>query len=172
MRVEFGKTMIELASKDPKIIILAGDYCSQTAEFQKLFPDKFYNLGICEQSLMGFAAGMALEGFKPYVYSITPFLTERALEQIKLDIVMQGANVKIVGYDDYPFHGPTHKGMDAEGITLLLNSFAKSFLGLHAKGQHILYYGPRSSQETKKALLESYEDGRPAIIRLKWDPDK
>ncbi|MFH1326499.1 MAG: radical SAM protein [archaeon] len=171
MRREFGKVMTELAEKDPKIIILSGDYCSQMDLFRQKFPDKFYNLGICEQTLMGFASGVALEGFKPYVYSITPFLTERALEQIKLDIVMQGANVKIVGNDDYPTHGPTHKGMDVERIKNLLNEFASDskFLGPHAKGEHITCYCPETSQEVKQALLESYNDSRPTLIRLKRD---
>ncbi len=172
MRAEFGKTLLELAEEDPRIIILAGDYCSQTAEFQKKFPDRFYNLGICEQTLMGFASGMALQGFKPYVYSITPFLIERAFEQIKLDIVMQGVNVKIVGYDDYPTHGPTHKAVDVKKITKLLNDFAESFLGKNSKGEYITYYFPENSAETRKAIIESYSDERPSIIRLKRDTNK
>ena len=65
-------------------------------------------MGICEQSLIGVASGMALEGLKPWVYTITPFLIERPFEQIKLDIDQQKANVNLVGFADYPTLGPTH----------------------------------------------------------------
>ena len=57
-------------------------------------PKRFFNMGICEQSLIGVASGMALEGLKPWVYTITPFLIERPFEQIKLDIDQQNVNVK------------------------------------------------------------------------------
>ena len=65
-------------------------------------------MGICEQSIIGFASGVALEGLKPWVYTITPFLIERPFEQIKLDIDQQKANVNLVGYADYPSLGPSH----------------------------------------------------------------
>lgn len=70
---------------------------------KKLFPDRVYNFGIMEQATVGIAAGMAEVGFVPIVYSIAAFLVLRALEQIKLDAVIRGANVKFIGNgaDDY-----------------------------------------------------------------------
>ena len=68
--------------------------------------DRFINMGICEQSMIGVSSGMALEGLKPWVYTITPFLIERPFEQVKLDIDRQMANVKLVGFADYPTLGP------------------------------------------------------------------
>ena len=99
MRRIFGKLINELAKKDKKIVLLVGDIgYSIFDDFRKENPKRFFNLGICEQSLISAASGMSLEGLKPWVYTITPFLIERPFEQIKLDINQQKANVKLVGF--------------------------------------------------------------------------
>ena len=109
MRRRFGKIISELAKKDKKIYVLVGDIGFRVFdEFREMHPDRFINMGICEQSIIGVSAGMALEGLKPWVYTITPFLIERPFEQIKLDIDQQNVNVKLVGFADYPTLGPTH----------------------------------------------------------------
>ena len=97
MRRTFGKVISELAERDEKIYVLVGDIGYQVFdEFREKHPDRFINMGICEQSMIGVSAGMALEGLKPWVYTITPFLIERPFEQIKLDIDQQNVNVKLV----------------------------------------------------------------------------
>ena len=99
MRRKFGKLICELANKDKKIVLLVGDIgYGIFNDFRSKHPKRFFNLGICEQSLIGTASGMALEGLKPWVYTITPFLIERPFEQIKLDIDQQKVNVKLVGF--------------------------------------------------------------------------
>ena len=86
MRRKFGKLINELAKKDDKIVLLVGDIgYGIFDEFRKIHPKKFFNLGICEQSIIGCAAGMALEGLKPWVYTITPFLIERPLISPRLE---------------------------------------------------------------------------------------
>ena len=103
MRRTFGKIITELARKDKKIILIVGDIGYGIFDsFRKEHPDRFFNLGICEQSIIGIAAGAALQGLKPWVYTITPFLIERPFEQVKLDIDQQKANVNLVGFADYP----------------------------------------------------------------------
>ena len=93
MRRTFGKVITELADRDEKIYVLVGDIGYQVFdEFREKHPDRFINIGICEQSMIGVSAGMALEGLKPWVYTITPFLIERPFEQIKLDIDQQNVN--------------------------------------------------------------------------------
>ena len=90
MRRKFGKIICNLAKKDSKIILLVGDIgYGIFDEFRQKYPSRFFNMGICEQSLIGAASGMALQGLKPWVYTITPFLIERPFEQIKLDIDQQ-----------------------------------------------------------------------------------
>ena len=154
MRKEFGKTIVELAEKDDKIYLITGDIgYGIFDDFRKKFPNRFYNLGIREQSMISFVSGMALEGLKPYVYTITPFLIERPFEQIKLDIDQQNVNVKLVGYADYPTHGPTHSELDARVLMNLL--------------KNIVSYFPNNSDEAKKALIESYIHKKPTFISLK-----
>ena len=154
MRKEFGKWIVELAEKDATVYLITGDIgYGIFDEFREKFPNRFINLGICEQSMIGVAAGFALEGLKPYVYTITPFLVERPFEQIKLDVDQQNVNVKLVGYADYPTQGPTHAELNWENLS-------KEF-------SHIVSYFPRNSQETQQALIESYQHGKPTFISLK-----
>jgi len=109
MRRRFGKIISQLAEKDEKIYVIVGDIGYRVFdEFRDKFPNRFINMGICEQSIISVASGMALEGLKPWVYTITPFLIERPFEQIKLDIDQQNVNVNLVGFADYPTLGPTH----------------------------------------------------------------
>ncbi|MFH1358695.1 MAG: NAD-dependent epimerase/dehydratase family protein [archaeon] len=156
MRNEFGKIITELAEKDDKLYLLVGDIGFRIFdEFIEKFPDRFFNLGICEQSIIGISAGMALEGLRPYVYTITPFLIERPFEQLKLDINQQNVNVKLVGYADYPFLGPSHNEINAEKLMSLL--------------PNIVSYFPKNSEEVRKFLIESHENEKPAFISLKKD---
>ncbi len=137
MRREFGKIINEIAKKDKKVVLLVGDIgYGIFDDFRRDNPDKFYNLGICEQSLIGVASGMALEGLKPWVYTITPFLIERPFEQIKLDIDQQKANVNLVGFADYPTLGPSHSELNAKKLMSLFKNI-KSFF-------------PKNSKETNK----------------------
>ena len=156
MRRKFGKIITELAKKDKKIILIVGDIgYGIFDEFRKKFPKRFFNFGICEQSIIGAAAGMSLEGLKPWVYTITPFLIERPFEQIKLDINQQNVNVKLVGYADYPELGPTHAELNAKKMMNLFKNI-KSFY-------------PKNSKETEKVLFNCYNNKGPNFISLKAD---
>ena len=127
MRRKFGKVLNELAKRDEKIYLIVGDIgFGIFDDFRKNYPNRFLNLGICEQSIIGVASGMALQGLKPWVYTITPFLIERPFEQIKLDINQQKANVKLVGFADYPTLGPTHAEINAKKLMKLFGNI-KSF---------------------------------------------
>jgi len=156
MRRKFGKMITELAKKDDKIVLIVGDIgYGIFDEFRKTHPKKFYNLGICEQSIIGVASGMSLEGLKPWVYTITPFLIERPFEQIKLDIDQQKANVKLVGFADYPNLGPTHAELNAPKLMKIFKNI-KSFF-------------PKDSEETRLAISKCYKLKGPAFISLKAD---
>tara|TARA_Y100000310_G_scaffold344908_1_gene460381 strand:- start:3610 stop:4092 length:483 start_codon:yes stop_codon:yes gene_type:complete len=158
MRREFGKVITELAEKDSKIYLITGDIgYAVFDEFRERFPNRFINAGIREQSMIGMASGMALEGLKPYVYTITPFLIERPFEQIKLDINKQNVNVKLVGYADYPNLGPTHAEIDARWLM-------SKFKNIHS-------YFPKNSLEARQAVLHAHQNKSPAFISLKKDKE-
>ena len=157
MRRIFGKIITELADRDEKIYVIVGDIGYRVFdEFRQKHPDRFINIGICEQSMIGVSAGMALEGLNPWVYTITPFLIERPFEQVKLDIDQQNVNVKLVGYSDYPTLGPTHTELNGKKLMQLF--------------KNITSYFPKNGDETQKVTYQAYEKKGPAIISLKSDP--
>ena len=157
MRRRFGKIISQLAEKDEKIYVIVGDIGYRVFdEFRDKFPNRFINMGICEQSIISVASGMALEGLKPWIYTITPFLIERPFEQIKLDIDQQNVNVKLVGFADYPTLGPTHTEINAKKMMKLFNNIESLF--------------PSDGDETEKMILQAYEREGPSFISLKSDP--
>lgn len=154
MRKEFGRFMVEVASKDEKVVLIVGDIGYMIFdEFISKYPERFFNFGVCEQSMISAASGMALEGLKPYVYTITPFLIERPFEQIKLDINEQKCNVKLVGYADYPTKGPTHTEINAESLMKLF--------------KNIKSYFPKDKEEAMNAFNEAHILEKPCFISLK-----
>lgn len=155
MRKAFGKTIVDLGKKDPNLFLLTGDVVQEMDEFKKLYPDRFYNVGLCEQTMISMAAGMCLEGARPVVYSITPFLLERPFEQIKIDIDEQCLPVIMIGFADYPTHGPTHRPLNAEGMSKLFKNIVSFF--------------PRNAEETERSMIEAYLLRKPALICLKKD---
>ena len=97
-RVEYGKTLARLGAENPDIVVLDADLSgsTQTHHFAKVFKDRFFNLGIAEQDLMGTAAGLALGGKIPFASTFAMFATGRAWEQIRQTIAYGNLNVKIV----------------------------------------------------------------------------
>ena len=158
MRRRFGKVLSELAKKDKKIILIVGDIgYGIFDQFRKEHPNRFFNLGICEQSIIGVAAGAALQGLKPWVYTITPFLIERPFEQIKLDIDQQKANVNLVGFADYPSLGPTHAELNGKKLMQLMKNI-KSFY-------------PKNGSETEVIIKKTHKIVGPTFLSLKNDKD-
>ncbi|OGP53800.1 MAG: hypothetical protein A2Y65_12640 [Deltaproteobacteria bacterium RBG_13_52_11] len=96
--------IVPYAQKDKRIILLVCDMgFAVTDKFKKEFPDRLINMGIMEQGTVGIAAGMAMTGLIPIVYSIVNFLAFRALEQVRNDVVTQNLNVKFIatGVNNY-----------------------------------------------------------------------
>ena len=155
MRKIFIKTLIELAEKDDKIFLLTGDLGSDFNEFATRFPGRFLNCGIAEQNMVGVAAGLALCGKKPYVYSIIPFVAMRALEQIRNDVCYQNLNVKIIGMGagfNYGPLGATHHAIEDVAILRAL--------------PNMTIISPSDCLEIRELILQSYKKAGPTYIRM------
>ena len=92
MRNAFACELTKIAQENSDVVLLSGDIGNRMFdEFKKVAPNRFYNCGIAESNMMSMAAGMALSGLKPFIYTITPFTTTRCLEQIKVGVAYHDA---------------------------------------------------------------------------------
>ncbi len=94
----FGHELVALGKINPKVVVISGDLedATRAEYFKKEFPDRFFNLGIAEQDMVGTAAGLSLLGFIPFACSFAVFLTNRAYDMLRLDVCYNNCNVKIV----------------------------------------------------------------------------
>ena len=156
MRKGFVKALIELVAKDKDVYLLTGDLGFNAFEpFIEKFPGQYINCGIAEQHMVGMAAGMALSGKKPYVYSIVPFLTFRALEQIRADICYQNVNVKLIGVGggfSYGSLGCTHVVMEDLAVMRTL--------------PNMTVLSPADALETEALVHAMYQTQNPTYLRL------
>jgi len=155
----FIKTLVELAEKDDKIILIIPDVGFNYIDlFADKFPDRFFNLGVTEQSTMTIAAGLALSGFKPYVYSMINFVVFRPYEVLRNAVCLHNANVKIIGVkgsEKYKFLGFSHNLITENEEIKILKHFPniKSFI-------------VKDPKEVKRVILETYKMNSPCYIRI------
>lgn len=155
----FGRTLCELAKRDSRLVTITAAMSSGTGtgHFKAQFPDRFVDVGICEQHAVTFAAGLASEGYRPFVAVYSTF-AQRAYDQIVHDVCLQHLPVTLcldraglVGED-----GPTHHG-----------AFDLSFLR-HIPQLRIL--APRDEVELQAALVTALELDGPLVIRYPKGP--
>ncbi len=124
MRNIFAKEVTRLADQDPRVVVLSGDIGNRLFDdFKAKHPDRFFNCGIAEANMIGVAAGLAMNGFLPFVYTIAPFTTTRCLEQIKLDLCYQHLPVVVAGTGaglSYAELGATHHTFEDLAILRVL----------------------------------------------------
>jgi transketolase len=116
-RVAFADELIALAREDERIVAVCNDSVgsSNLVGFAREFPDRLINVGIAEQDMVGVGAGLALSGYVPFVCAAAPFLTGRALEQIKADVAYSQSPVVLCGMSPgmaYGELGPTHHSIE------------------------------------------------------------
>lgn len=156
MRNAFAEEMTRVATTDKRVVVLSGDIGNKLFEKLKAVDEKrFYNCGIAEANMMGVAAGMAMSGLRPFVYTITPFTTTRCFEQIRVDVCYHHAPVVIVGTGSglsYSELGPTHHSLEDIAILRTL------------PGMRVL--APCDASELRQALHEVLKDESPTYIRI------
>lgn len=98
LRVEYGKALVEQGRKNSNIIVLEADLkdSTQSVQFEDAFPERFFEIGIAEQNMVGIAAGLARCGKIPIVHSFASFISMKACEQVRTSVAFQNLNVKMV----------------------------------------------------------------------------
>ena len=156
MRDAFFAALTEAAERDPRIWALTGDLgIGLFDDFERAAPGRYLNVGIAEQALVGVAAGLAYAGQRPVAYSIAPFLTARAHEQVRVDVAISHANVTLVGVGGgvaYGYLGPTHHGTEDLAVMRAL------------PGMTVL--APGDPGEARRATEAALDHEGPVYLRL------
>lgn len=156
MRKRFKDTALELAEQDENVVVAVGDISGFLfRDFAERFPDRFYNLGICENTLISVTGGLSAMGFHPFAHTIAPFLTERSFEQIKLDLCYNGfgGNIVTCGASfDYAWDGATHHCHTDLAILRMLPDME--------------VVQPGSPRESDALMRDRYNNGKPTYFRL------
>ena len=156
MRNNFADEITRLAESDRRIVLLSGDIGNKLFDkFKEKAPGRFFNCGVAEANMMGVAAGMALSGLRPVVYTITPFTTTRCFEQIRVDVCYHKAPVIIVGTGSglsYADLGPTHHSCEDLAILRTL--------------PEMTVMAPGDSLELRAALQAALRHDGPVYMRI------
>jgi transketolase len=156
MRNAFADEVTQLAKVDPRVMLLSGDIGNKLFDpFKKVDSKRFLNCGIAEGNMMSVAAGLALNGLRPVVYTITPFTTTRCFEQIRVDVCYHEAPVIIVGTGSglsYAELGPTHHSLEDLAIMRSL------------PGMQVI--APCDATEMRLALRAALDSSKPTYIRI------
>jgi transketolase len=156
MRNAFADEVTKLGGEDPRVMLLSGDIGNKLFDkFKDVAPGRFLNCGIAEANMMGMAAGLAMNGLRPIVYTITPFTTTRCFEQIRVDVCYHNAPVIIVGTGSglsYADLGPTHHSCEDLAILRTL------------PGMTVV--APADSTELRLALRAALAQNGPVYMRI------
>jgi len=159
MRAAFISTLVEIAKLDPRIILLTGDLGYLAVEpFAEQFSERFFNVGVAEQDMVGLATGLAESGFIPFVYSIVPFAVLRPYEFIRNGPIMHQFPVRIVGIGggmEYGTNGATHYGLEDIGLMRM------------QPGMTVIV--PADYEQARSALQASWNLPGPIYYRLSKD---
>ena len=180
MRGTFIRTLVEIAERDARVVLLTGDLGFMALEpFMEKCPERFFNVGVAEQNMVGLATGLAKAGFIPFVYSIAPFAVLRPYEFIRNGPIAHRLPVRIVGVGggfEYGTNGLTHYGIDdvavlrtQPGITIISPAdYAQTRAALNATWNlpgPVYYRLGKDDWTLVRGLEGRFELGRMQIIR-------
>jgi len=163
MRNAFADEITKLAAADKRVVLLSGDIGNNLFnKFKEVAPQRFYNCGVAEANMMSVAAGMALCGLRPVIYTIAPFTTTRCFEQIRVGVCYHRAPVIIVGTGSglsYAELGPTHHSCEDLAILRVL--------------PEMTVLAPGDVPELRTGLRAALKHDGPVYMRIgkKGEPD-
>ncbi len=156
-RLAYGQALLEVARREPDAVVLSADTVDLIGirEFMEFYPDRYVEVGIAEQNLIGMASGLATVGLKPYVCGYAPFVTARAMEQCRNDVAYANQRVVI--------------GAAASGISLGVSGgthHAIEDLALMRSFPNMTVIVPADVEETYLATLATLDIDGPVYLRL------
>jgi transketolase len=159
MRAAFTRTILEIAERDPRVLLLTGDLGFMALEpFFDRFPQRAFNVGVAEQNMVGLATGLAQAGFIPFVYSIVTFSTLRPYEFIRNGPILHQLPVRTIGMGggfEYGTAGPTHHGLEDVGVMRMQPG--------------ITTIAPADHEQARSAILATWDLPGPVYYRLGKD---
>jgi len=160
MRKQCYKTIYEKIKDDDRVVLMLGDIGVHAFEkaFEE-FPDRVYNMGIAEQNIIGMSAGMAMNGLIPIAYTISPFLIERAFEQIKLDLGYQNLGVNLIGI-----------GASCDYASLGASHYCPADVSILKQIPCLEIVVSGTAHEFEQLFEQSYNNGNPTYYRLTDNP--
>jgi transketolase len=161
MRDAWGQGLVDLAGHYPDLLVLDGDLANSTKAdmFAAAYPDRFFEMGIAEQNLLGAAAGLATVGYVPWISTFAAFLAKRALDQIRVVIAQPHLNVKMCGSYSGILTGKTGKThQSVEDIAVF-----RAMPG-------VVTIAPADVVELRSAMTAMMETPGPVYLRLTRDP--
>ncbi len=155
-RAAFGEALVELGGKNEDVVVFDSDVgaSTQTGLFGAAYPDRFYQMGIAEQNMVGASAGMSTMGFTPWVSTFAVFLAKRAIDQIRVSIAYPKLNVKLNGaYGGIPTGkaGATHQSVEDIAVMRCM--------------PHMTVVCPGDPYETQQAVYALTDFVGPAYLR-------
>lgn len=161
MRNACGQGLVDLGTEFDNLVVLDGDLANSTKAdmFQAAHPDRFFEMGIAEQNMLGVAAGLATTGYVPWVSTFAAFLAKRALDQIRVVIAQPGLNVKMAGSYSGILTGKTGKTHQAVQDISVFRAMP-----------HVVTIAPADAVELRQAMSAMMNDDRPTYLRLTRDP--
>ena len=162
MRKTCVDMVYELAKRDPRVVYIGSDLSPGLLKDMKAeFPDRFFMEGVGEQNIVGMAAGLALEGYIPYVNTIATFITRRCYEQVALDACLHHLPIRLIGNGGgvvYAPLGPTHLAIEDMAIMRAL--------------PNMTVVAVSDAEEMTRFMLETLDWPHPIYIRLAKGGDK
>jgi transketolase len=156
VRTAFIETLLDLARKDSRVMLLTADLGFTVVErFAKEFPSRFVNVGVAEANMMGVATGLAMDGWVPFVYSISTFASMRGYEQVRNGPVLHRLPVRIIGIGGgfaYGHAGITHFALEDYAIFRVL------------PGMTVI--SPADPDQTRAAIRETATLPGPVYFRI------
>ena len=156
IRVGMGEGLVKIGGEHEDIVVLTADLGESTKvrAFAEAYPERFFDVGVAEQNMIGVAAGVANEGFVPYAASYATFSPGRNWEQIRVSVCLAKANVKIIGSHagvSSGLNGPSHQGSEDIALMRVL--------------PNMVVVVPADATQAEAAVLAAYNQIGPVYLR-------